>query len=374
MHSTDDLLEQVIKANGVVVDKLSAVTNRLDSKASAILGGGRAREILAGAGDSDNYDGPQFLKSLVDWKRHGSYEAAEALKGILGTSAATGQAIAPNNFVAQIAENNIQDNPYRQLMNVQQVPAGFAVDIPYELTGVAAALLQGAYGSNKDVRDHSFGEATATLYTIATIVDVGNQLLRASNGAAEANVRRRLGKYFALAEGNFIINGTGTNQPLGILQAILAFGDIAAHKYTLNSESKAAAIAGGLAKLEARGERATAVVMNPTDYWELATETLGTSGAGGWAFDAATGPTSSPTQSLWGVPVHRDLNLPSGTALAGNWADCDIYLGSEFRIDVSSEAGSRFDQNVTGFRAEEEFGFNAEPYVRTGKFVKILGL
>ena len=41
---------------------------------------------------------------------------------------------------------------------------------------------------------------------------------------------------------------------------------------------------------------------------------------------------------------------------------------------MSSEAGSRFDQNITGFRAEEEFGFNAEPYVRTGKFVKILGL
>jgi hypothetical protein len=36
--------------------------------------------------------------------------------------------------------------------------------------------------------------------------------------------------------------------------------------------------------------------------------------------------------------------------------------------------GQPFDQNVTGFRAEEEFGFNAEPYVRTGKFVKILGL
>jgi hypothetical protein len=70
--------------------------------------------------------------------------------------------------------------------------------------------------------------------------------------------------------------------------------------------------------------------------------------------------------------------LPSelrvGSALAGAWSDCDIYIGSEFRIDVSSEAGSRFDQNVTGFRAEEEFGFNATPYVRTGKFVKILGL
>ena len=74
------------------------------------------------------------------------------------------------------------------------------------------------------------------------------------------------------------------------------------------------------------------------------------------------------------VPVYGDVNLRSGTALAGAWSDCDTYIGSGFRIDVSSEAGTRFDQNVTGFRAEEEFGFNAEPYVRTGKFVKILGL
>jgi hypothetical protein len=54
--------------------------------------------------------------------------------------------------------------------------------------------------------------------------------------------------------------------------------------------------------------------------------------------------------------------------------DCDIYVGSEFRIDASSEAGSRFDQNITDFRAEDEFGFNATPYVATGKFVKMLGL
>ena len=52
----------------------------------------------------------------------------------------------------------------------------------------------------------------------------------------------------------------------------------------------------------------------------------------------------------------------------------DIYLGLDMRIDVSSEAGSRFDQNITGFRAEEDFGFNAEPYVRTGMVQKVLGL
>jgi HK97 family phage major capsid protein len=345
-------------------DRLRALEGRPSAKAAAILGGTYLEED----------HGPHFLKALADWKIGRDHQAELSAKAILGISAATGQAIVPNNFVAGIAEINVQANPYRQLMNVQTVSAGLAVDIPYEVTGYQAALLQGAYGSNKDVRDHAFGEATATLYQIATIVDVGNQLLRHSEGAAEANVRRRLGKYFGLAEGNFVINGTGSSQPLGILQAILAFGDIAAHKYTLNSESRAAAIGNGVAKLEARGERATAVVMNPTDYWEMATETLGTGGAGGWAFDAATGPTGGPIQTIWGIPVYRDANLPSGTALAGSWADCDIYVGGELTIDVSSEAGSRFDQNITGFRAEEEFGFNAEPYVRTGKFVKILGL
>jgi hypothetical protein len=83
------------------------------------------------------------------------------------------------------------------------------------------------------------------------------------------------------------------------------------------SESRAAAIGQGLATLEARGERASAVVMNPTDYWEMAIETLGSSGSGGWAFDAATGPTSSPILSIWGVPLRRDFSLPVGTALAG---------------------------------------------------------
>jgi hypothetical protein len=51
-----------------------------------------------------------------------------------------------------------------------------------------------------------------------------------------------------------------------------------------------------------------------------------------------------------------------------------MFLGDEYRIDVSDSAGSRWDQNITGFRAEEEFGFNAEPYVRTGRVQRVNGL
>jgi HK97 family phage major capsid protein len=59
---------------------------------------------------------------------------------------------------------------------------------------------------------------------------------------AEATARRRLGDSIGLAESNFIVNGTGSSQPLGILQSLLNFGDIAANRYTLNSESRAAAV------------------------------------------------------------------------------------------------------------------------------------
>jgi hypothetical protein len=82
----------------------------------------------------------------------------------------------------------------------------------------------------------------------------------------------------------------------------------------------------------------------------------------------------APLAHVWGVPVFSCVDLPVGTAIAADWTAFDIYLGNDFRIDVSSEAGSRFDQNITGFRAEEDFGFTAEPPVRTGKVVKILGL
>jgi hypothetical protein len=57
-----------------------------------------------------------------------------------------------------------------------------------------------------------------------------------------------------------------------------------------------------------------------------------------------------------GLTRRLDGNATVGTALAGAWADFDMHIGAEFRIVVSSEAGSRFDQNVTGFPQERSSG------------------
>jgi HK97 family phage major capsid protein len=366
--------------------KLAAMDERLKAfnretaktKATAILAGVQDQSRAHALKSVGKYNEDNFLSALVN-RRTGDQDAAEFVKAVLGTTDATGLAITPNAFVANLVEALRLTNPYRELFPVVQVNAG-SVDIPYETTAISAALLQGAYGSNKDVRDFGFGQATATLYTIAQIADIGNQLLRQSNGAAERAARSRLASSIALREAQFVNNGSGSSQPLGFFPALAAFGDVAEFKTTLSSEPRLATMARGIAAMESRGAiRANLVfVCNPTDYWEMAAEGLGTSYAGGWAVEPANGAAGSPPITrAWGVPLRSDPTWPAakaGTGLLIDTAYTQIYTGSGFNIDVSSEAGSRFDQNVTGFRAEEEFGFNAEPTVRTGRVQQIIGI
>jgi HK97 family phage major capsid protein len=364
-------------------DRLKSFTmEQSRSKASAIL---NAVGQVNPATDSQalksigEYSADNFLKALVE-RKNGDPDAVEYVKAVLGTSSATGQALVPGNFVSSLVGAIALVNPYRQEFDVIDGVSGSGVDIPYEITAVTAALLQGAYGSNKEVRDWQFAKATATLYTIAQIADVGNQLLRQSNGSAEKSARRRLAGSIGMKEAIYITNGSGSGEPLGFFPALAQFGDVAAFKTTLSSEPRLAALARGFSAMEERGVMTEGLVvfMKPADYWELASETLGTSGSGGWALDPAEGAAGSPPpQRAWGVPVRRDPNWPAakaGTALIIDKSEVEIFTGDEYRIDVSSEAGSRFDQNITGFRAEEEFGFNAEPYVRTGRVQQVIGL
>ena len=393
-------IEEEITAKSAAIDELIAEKRQqeVDAKLAGLdeqlkafrksAASAKASAILAGAGAPDStksvgqYSDTNFLSALIN-RKNGDPDAVEFVKAVLGTTTATGLAVVPNNFVAglvtQIAANNI----YRDIFNVVDGVSGAAVDIPYEVTAITAAMLQGAtgaYGSNKDVRDFGFARATATLYTIAQIADIGNQLLRQSNGAAESAARRRLGKSIGILEATYITNGTGSSQPLGFFQAFLAYGDPALFKTALSSEPRLAALGRGIAALETRGvpRDNLVIVMSPTDFWETSVEGLGTSYAGGWAVDPAGGAAANPPiTSAWGVPMRSDPNWPSaqtGTALIIERSDVEIYTGQEYRIDVSSEAGNRFDQNITGFRAEEEFGFNAEPYVRTGRVQKVTGI
>ena len=75
---------------------------------------------------------------------------------------------------------------------------------------------------------------------------------------------------------------------------------------------------------------------------------------------------------MWGIPIYFDQNLGANAttkiAIGGEWDALKLYRGMEFRIDSSDVAGTRWDNNVVGFRGEEEIGIHAGSAVSVGAF------
>ncbi len=378
----DSIKAEIIRIDGELEEKraekrredletqVKGLTDRLNdalrpaSKAASILHGAN----LGAPGEDDDaaHPGGAYLKAL--WAaKNGEPETLRAIKATLGDSDANGAYAIPYNLKTAIIEYATAENVWRRVLNVVTGVRGAGVTIPYEAndSSLGQAMLQGgnaqSFGSNKDTRDFTLNAASATLYTVARIIDVGNQLLRQSSGVIENLVRSKLGRAIALAEAYYIVSGTGTSQPKG-----LANGS-GITSTALSSEPRAATIGRAIGKVEARYHSVSAVVVNTADYWELVTEGLGTSYAGGWAVAPADGASASnaasPAFNLWGVPVYRDPLVGTGTAYVGAFREMDLFFGEDFNIRVSDEAANRFDRNITGFRGEEEMGFNADPYV-----------
>ena len=131
-------------------------------------------------------------------------------KATVGDTDAAGGFLVPNAVVADI---NLQATAPRSVVDLFDVVngvVGSSVDIPWEQEGISRAVIAPP-GATKENSDFIINNYTATLYTLARIFDVGNQLLRRSQGAAERLVRSKLARAFALGEDWYALNGTGTN-------------------------------------------------------------------------------------------------------------------------------------------------------------------
>ena len=122
-------------------------------------------------------------------------------KATVGDTDAAGGYIVPNNVVSAI---NLQATPGRAVVDLFTViddVRGSAVDIPFEdvNTSLSRAVIAAA-GATKENKNLVVNNYTATLYTLARIFDIGNQLLRQSQGAAERLVRLSIARAFALGE------------------------------------------------------------------------------------------------------------------------------------------------------------------------------
>ena len=319
-----------------------------------------------------------------------------AAKATLGATAATGGYVLPNNLVDSVIKPNVQEAFYSKLCTLRSGVAVRGVDQPYRSDTTTRAQMQN-WGATKENRNEAYGAYTATLGTMALIYDVGKQYLRFSAGSAEEDVMNELARAHGLGENYEVIAGPGTgsstpgvNDPCyGVYPALVAgiatfqtTGFTAANGTILGSAGKGFSLM--LKALAKRARRATAIVIDAGPYWDLLGQGTDTAGFFVPAVESATtisGFQRTPDGTLmWhGVPIFSDANLDantgvSGTAIAGQWDMLKLYRGVEFRIDTSDQSGTRWDQNLVGYRGEQEFGINAGSAVAVGAFQYLTGL
>ena len=392
MSEISDRLEELTDKQGRLLSNLESLDSdiranfREPSKARLIGQGHRP-----GSND-DEGEGGEFIRALFlsrsqdyELQREGKAALAEMgrryvdAKATLGDTGAAGGNIVPPNVLAEIVSIAAASNIYRSLLKV--VSAGFVsgVDTPSEDIIPARAVVQG-YGATKENVDWTASKYSATMYTIARIHDIGNQFLRNSRGAAQAEVISRLGRAIGLGEAYYILSGSGSSEPKGLLTSLAA----APASMTTNKGSAtttpATSISGTIiTAIMALGKRAvtpTAIVTDPASYWQSfldATTSFSVLGSlAGQAMSPLT--LEGGTPRLYGIPYLVDPLMPANTGIVGDFHSAMLYTGQDYRVDVSDQAGTRWDKNETGFRGEEEIAFNGDAYVLTGHFQRLTGL
>lgn len=278
-----------------------------------------------------------------------------------GVAAQGGYLVRPS-VERQIVETREQDNVLRALCSKLNVTTNeISLDqITLATTaGWVAELAQKPEGTSM-----TLASVSASVFTAAGLATISNQLLADSNPAVDRLVTADLAKRLVALEEQAFLTGTGTGQPLGILNT--------PGVQTVNSDTAGnPAVDGGLldeildgiALVQAEHGNPTAIVMHPRTWTRIikARDAQGLYVIGGGSI--GDGPAQS--NSLLGYRVVLSNRIPTnlGTStnesrvIIGDFSEALILDRQGITVDESQHV--LFTSNQTIFRAEQRVGFTA---------------
>lgn len=136
------------------------------------------------------------------------------LKSLIISGDPQGGYLAPAEFSSEFIRDLLQYSPIRGLASVRETSSA-SVIYPSR-TGRTNAKWTGE-AEEQGTGEPTFGQVKIEPKEITTYVDISNQLLADSAGAAEAEVKMALSENFGLIEGTALLKGSGPLQPEGIL-------------------------------------------------------------------------------------------------------------------------------------------------------------
>ena len=226
----------------------------------------------------------------------------------------------------------------------------------------------------------ALASVTASVFTAAGLATISNQLLADANPAVDGLVTADLAKRLTALEETAFISGSGTNQPLGILNT----PGIGATTLTPTTISAAGglldAVLDAILNVQTNHGQPTAILMHPRTWTRIIKDR---NAQGVYTIDAQPTQTNNDFSrprpaggTLFGVRVvlsnRIPTNLGAGTnesrIIVGDYTEALILDRQGITVDESPHV--YFTSNQTVFRAEMRVGFTA---ARTPAAFNVIG-
>ncbi|WGD31885.1 phage major capsid protein [Ancylobacter sp. WKF20] len=215
-------LETKSAAPGDAVTKLTERLDKLEAKGNRPAGSGGTEEPSV------------ERKAFAAYLRHGKEAGPDELKALTVSSDPQGGFLAPAEMSSEFIRDLVEFSPIRTLATVRTTSAP-SVSYP-KRTGITNAKWKGETQAQEG-SEPSFGQVEIPIREVNTYVDVSNQLLADSGGAAEAEVRLALAEDFGQKEGLAFVSGNGVLEPEGLLTASGIGETINGHATNLSADA-----------------------------------------------------------------------------------------------------------------------------------------
>lgn len=339
--------------------------------------------------DTDNpyRDGAYSMYNDIVWANRGRLEAidrlakgsgvdADHVKAMTEGTGNQGGYLVQTQIERQIIDTRELDNVLRGLCSKLNVTTT-SIELDQITVGTTAGWVA-ELATKPESTNLTLATVSAGIFSAAGLATISNQLLADSNPAVDALVTRDLGKRLIALEETAFLAGSGTGQPLGILNtpgvntktAHVASGSVVAASGGILD-----AVLDAIAQEQQDFGNPTGILMHPRTWTAILKDKNST---GVYTYGSPADAVNSspqigqdrtvfqgPTRTLWGVPVYLSnripVNLGSGTnesrIIVADFSEALILDRQGITVDESPHV--YFTSNQTVFRAEERVGFTA---------------
>lgn len=315
---------------------------------------------------------------------------AEAMPGKAmteGTGTAGGYLV-PDQISTELLELREQVSVLRPLFSRLQVVSD-TLRIPSITSGLTAGWV--AELATKPSADLAFAEMSVNVFTKAGLAVASNQLLRDARQSVDRLIYKDLAKRLAWLEEVAFLAGTGTGQPLGILNTS---GVNAVPLTSTAVLDLLDAIVDAITAIFTNFfEGPNAIIMHPRTWARIvkaresstsATFLVGPPSGGADArrpTDSLPGYRGAPPRGeLFGYPVYTTSAMPTNLGAGTNQSavvvgkmDEGLILDRQ-GIELAASEHVYFTSNQTVFRAEDRMGFTAARYPKAFSVISGTGL